>query len=193
MLRDFGQPVKLAPVQCIGYAAYCQSIPHVEKVVSNDILDDDCPVVYIPTDRQISFKLKLHKAVNPAVLNKLTKESICLLKNVVAPFTIEEIQKWADATPLFFEWLLAPDDSDILLHKAKTKAANVLIDILDIPCDDPKTLALKIKAAELTLKINQPPQQKIINKLSLPGGIPKELLNKPIDALQGELKRLQEA
>lgn len=158
-----------------------------------DILDDMEDVKFEPSDRQLLFKLTLHKKVPSSVLGRLYIDTLELVKNHISPFSIEEVKSWASMHTEFMTWLLAPDDYELKIHKAKLEAAECLVELMRTPADDPRVLAVKLKAAEAILKIDNKPQVgKITNTVRLPS-LPKDLERKSIDALQGELRKLQEA
>jgi hypothetical protein len=154
-----------------------------------DVVAGSDTLSFSPTDRQISFKLKLTRSVSPSLLAKLDINSIRVIKAQISPFTVEEVTEWM-GNQGFHDWLLNADPHEIKLYRAKEMAADTLIEILGMRETDEKTLALRLKAADILLKQDKV-TNKTVNKLSLPNGIPKELQNKNIDALQAELTRLQ--
>lgn len=161
-------------------------------VIEMDILDriEACEDAFVPTDRQIAFKIKLLKSVSPAVLSKLDVHSLHMIKPHIAPFSIERVQEWIEDNPTFLEWCLIPDIHEVKTYKAREAAIDTIVEILGLRENDDKTLSLRLKAAELILKTEKV-TNKTVNKLSVQG-IPKELQNKSREALEQELTRLKE-
>jgi hypothetical protein len=154
-----------------------------------DIQEDPCE--FKPTDRQISFKIRLLKTVSPAVLSKLSADSLHIIKTQVAPFSIDRVREWIEDNPCFLEWCLLTDISEVKLYKAKQTAIDTIIEIMSLSETDEKTMALRLKAAEAILKTEKV-TTKTVNNLKMPMlGVPKDLQNKPVEALQAELTRLQ--
>jgi len=149
---------------------------------------------FAPSDRQTMLRLLLHERVNPQVLGKLTFDSLDVLETYISPFSMCEILVWM-RTPGFFEWLLVPDSFILTMHKAKNKAAETVIDMLDLdPTEemDSKILSVKLKAAELLLKSDMKREQRIKNTMVIHNSLPKHLANKSVEALEGELRKLKE-
>jgi hypothetical protein len=149
---------------------------------------------FVPNDRQTTLKLLIHERVNPQVLGKLTLEAFEDLEPHIAPFSLTEVLVWM-RIPGFFEWLLLPDSFILTMHKAKNKAAETVIDMLDLdPTEemDSKILSVKLKAAELLLKSDMKREQRVKNTMVINTRLPKHLANKSVEALEGELRKLKE-
>lgn len=149
-----------------------------------------------PTDNQIALKLLLQERVNPKILVKLTRNQFEEIEPFIAPFKPEEVSKWFKV-PGFWEWLLMPDSFKVTLEKAKEDAANAVVDLLRLDmCSEevnPKIAMIKLKAAELLLKTDFTPKQRINQTIKFNNAIiPKHLANKSLEALESEFKQLQE-
>jgi hypothetical protein len=149
---------------------------------------------FVPSDRQTTLKLLIQERVNPQVLGKLTLSEIEVLEPYISPFSLVEVLTWF-RVPGFFEWLLTPDSFMMTIYKAKNKAAETVIDMLDLdPTEelDSKILSVKLKAAELLLKSDMKREQKVKNTMVINNRLPKHLANKSVEALEGELRKLKE-
>jgi len=159
-----------------------------------DILTVNEMASFVPSDRQITLKLALHERTPPNFLGRITEDDLSALIPYISPFKLAEIEAWC-LIPGFFEWLLTPDTFIIAMHKAKTKAAETVIDLLDLDPSDPdmdsKTLMIKFKAAELLLKSERKKEQKVQQNLKITANIPKHLASKSVEALEEELKKLK--
>lgn len=159
-----------------------------------DLLLVEEMAAFAPSDRQTTLKLLIQERVNPQVLGKLTLSEVEVLEPYISPFSMAEVFAWF-RVPGFFEWLLTPDSFMMTIHKAKNKAAETVIDMLDLdPTEemDSKILSVKLKAAELLLKSDMKREQKVKNTMVINNRLPKHLANKSVEALEGELRKLKE-
>lgn len=148
-----------------------------------------------PNDSQIALKLLLHERTPSSVLGKVTESQMELLIPYIAPFKYVQLAAWVE-DPGFFLWLLTPDSHLMTIQKAKQKAADVVVEILDVALDsgvDSKLAMVKLKAAELLLRTDMKKEQKANQTINIKNTtqIPKHLANKSTEALEAELKRLQ--
>lgn len=157
-----------------------------------DILTADRIVDFIPSDRQITLKLSLHERTPPNFLGRVTEDDLSVLQPYISPFKMGEVERWCE-TLGFFEWLMTPDSFTIAMHKAKAKAAETVIDLLDLdprdPDVDPKKLMIQFKAAELLLKNSVKKEQKVSQNINFT--VPKHLAAKSVEALEEDLRKLK--
>ena len=160
-----------------------------------EILLLDEVTAFSPSDRQISLKLLIHERMSQQVLGKLILEQLDSIEPYIAPFRFDEITRWVRQHPGFFEWLLTPDSFVVSMHKAKEKAADTLVGLLEVSDYDedinPKVLQVKLKAAELLLKSDMKREQRVNNTVKVNAMLPKHLRNP--EALQEEIRKLKES
>ena len=151
-------------------------------------------VSFSPTDSQISFKMLLNDRVSSQFLGKVLRSQIGVLEPYISPFEMKEIESWV-RSPGFFEWLILPDSFHMTLYKAKEDAANTLVEMLNpLPTDDPKMMAIRLKAAELVLKSELRKESKTVtnNTVKLSGSpVPSHIAKASVEALEDKLKYLR--
>jgi hypothetical protein len=161
-----------------------------------DLLTVEEVIAFVPNDRHISLKMLLHERMSPQVIGKLTLSTIEAVEPYISPFTLAEVFTWIDRNQGFYEWLLTPESFTIVLQKAKDRAAQTVVDLLEIDNYDdsinPKVLQIKLKAAELLLKSGMKREQRITNTVKLNGQLPKHLASKSVEALEEAVKKLKE-
>jgi hypothetical protein len=161
-----------------------------------DLLTVEEVIAFVPNDRQISLKMLLHERMNPQVIGKLTLSTLESIEPYISPYSLSEVFGWVERYPGFYEWLFTPESFTVTLQKSKEKAAQTMIEMLDIDNYDdsinPKVLQLKLKAAELLLKSGMKREQRITNTVKLSGQLPKHLASKSVEALEAEVKKLKE-
>ncbi len=163
-----------------------------------DILTAKEVSAFVPTSRQVAVKMVFLRNAPERLMATVTYASLDSIEQYIAPYSIKEVRRWADDYPEFVEWLLAPDSCDVALQMAKTKALEVIKDLLELDaCDlevNASLLGIKMKAAEFILKGLEPKKTAPINKnLAMYGRIPKHLASKSEDALEAELLKLERA
>ena len=163
-----------------------------------DILTAKEVSAFVPSARQVAVKMVFLRNAPERLMATVTYASLGAIEQYIAPYSIKEVRCWADESPEFVEWLLAPDSCDVALQMAKTKALDIITDMMAMDAYDlevnPKILALKMKAAEFVLKGLEPKKVAPVNKnLAMYGKIPKHLASKSEDALEAELLKLERA
>ena len=152
---------------------------------------------FIPTQRQLLAKTKLHMYVPPNVIGGLMPSNISKLRGYLYPITIPEIEEWALSTSIFWFWFTLPNEQVLRLHAMRGEATDRIGEILRGEVADAKMAATQLKAAQLILNLNDKPSPMVTrNTMNIQGGpsdIPKNLQKKSTIELQEELKKLREA
>lgn len=155
---------------------------------------------FVPTDRQLAVKILVKSKVPESIVEKLLPETLIALAPYVTPYKASDLILWQGENPVFFEWLLAPDNAEVALEGYRNKALGVLEEILCADVSDEglnsRVMAVKLKAAEFILSRDSAPKgpKQVTQKLSLYGArVPKHLASKPVEALEAEIKELERA
>lgn len=149
---------------------------------------------FIPTDRQLVLRMQVQRYVSPSVLAKLSFHTLDQLGKVLSPEKVDEIRGYLRVAPEFLDWLTAPDDFDLMVHKLRMDALMTVSDIMGRDDDgNAGVMSAKIKAAEVILKQAVPQQLKTVQNLHLSAmpNIPKAIASKSEEELEQELAMLQ--
>lgn len=151
---------------------------------------------FIPTRRQLATRMALHRSASPTTIAKLTLSNFsAVLGNLLGEQTCNDVMVWCEEDPSFLWWLTSPEDAEIALYQARTKAAKVITDLIDMdPGDDVKMMQLRYSAAKDLLASTTPPQPKVVNNtmnVRAATHIPKRLSSKTAEELEQELRVLK--
>ncbi len=150
---------------------------------------------FIPTQRQLLAKTKLHMYVPPNVIGGLMPSNISKIRGYLYPITVPEIEEWNLNISIFWFWFTLPNEQVLRLHSMRGEATDKLGEILRGEVPDAKMAATQLKAAQLILNLNDKPSANVTrNTMNIQGGpsdIPKNLQKKSTIELQEELKKLR--
>lgn len=148
------------------------------------------PEAFKPSDRQVALKMRLMHHVAAPVLSRITAHTIDMLLPYIGAISPREFNIWT-RDPAFIEYLISPDEVDLELHLARSKAKDVLLEALDGDFSDPKIMALRLKAAEYLLERDATRSVKNVTQKLQIGGNMRHLEKKTVVELQEELTQLE--
>ena len=149
---------------------------------------------FIPSQRQLLTKTKLHQYVPPHILGNLTPETLPTLRGYLYPITVDEVMKWHLDCDVFWFWLTVENEQITKLYKMKSAAVEVIGNILSGDVLDTKLAGTQLKAAQLLLGLRDKPNNSVTqNTVNVSSGeaLPKSLRKKSTVELQEELKRIE--
>lgn len=150
---------------------------------------------FIPTQRQLLAKAKLHQFVPSNIIGGLTPETISKIRGYLFPITVEEILKWHFDCKVFWFWFVLENEQVTKLNAMKGAAVGVIRDILQGDVADSKLAGVQLKAASMLLNLSDKPSSSItkntMNISSSSSDLPKALKKKSTVELQEELKRIE--
>lgn len=150
---------------------------------------------FLPSQRQLLAKTKLHQYVPSNVIGGLTPENIGNLRGYLYPISVDEILRWHLECKIFWFWFVIPNEQVTKLHAMKGKAVAAIQSILNGDVLDSKLAGIQLKAAQLLLNLTDKPSTSVTqNTMHITGGandLPKALKKKSNIELQEELKRLE--
>lgn len=147
-----------------------------------------------PTEKMILLKEKLHKYLPDHVIGQLAPENLDKIKSYLYPISVDEARGWASNYPSFWFWLILPHSQIVRQERMKSKAMDVLQDVLDGNVADSKLAGIQLNAVKMLLSLQEKPTKNITtNNLNVSkgaGSIPKHLAKKSTGELASEIAKL---